>query len=321
MGGGSWTSKSWDTYASSHVTSKKSVKEVYTSRGMDPSLDPKGLTVRESRDSVDSPESTAIIVGADVTGSMDPVLNSLIRTALPVLTGEIYPATPPINPATGIAFPMVTNPHLMFLGIGDVEAGDRAPLQVTQFEADIRIAEQLTKIYLEGNGGSNNYESYALAWYLAGMHTSIDCFEKRKKKGYLFTIGDEEPTPYLRGCDIERVFGYKPQFDKITADDLLTLASRSYEVYHIMVEEGHHFRHSGDNVAAKWGNLLGQRAMRLSDISKLAEIITSAIYVNEGASREAVINRWDGSTGIVVARAITEGAITPVSSATGVVKF
>lgn len=35
------------------------------------------------------------------------------------------------------------------MGIGDCAANDRAPLQVTQFESDIRQAEALQKIWLE----------------------------------------------------------------------------------------------------------------------------------------------------------------------------
>ena len=37
----------------------------------------------------------------------------------------------------------VADPHMMIMGVGDAWC-DRAPLQVTQFEPDIRIAEQLT---------------------------------------------------------------------------------------------------------------------------------------------------------------------------------
>ena len=70
----------------------------------------------------------------------------------------------------------VSDPHILCMGIGDVLC-DQAPLQVTQFEADIRIAEQLEKLWLEKGGGGNSCESYNLPWYFAAMHTAIDCFE------------------------------------------------------------------------------------------------------------------------------------------------
>lgn len=294
MGSGRWTDKDWDVYASVHVRSKASVDDIYTSKSLAPELDPRGVNIRESCDSIDNPQSTALVVALDVTGSMGMVLDSMARDGLKTLATEVYNRKP------------ISDPHIMFMGIGDAEAGDRAPLQVTQFEADIRIAEQLTKIYLERGGGGNHYESYTLAWYFAAMHTRIDCFEKRNKKGLLFTIGDEMPTPYLRAVDIERVCGYRPQFDKIYAQELLTMVSRQYDVFHIMVEEGSYFRSNGDVVVNAWTKLLGQRAIRLSDHTKMSEVIVSALQVMGGEDARSVISSWDGSTGIVVAKAIQD---------------
>lgn len=308
MGGGRWSTDDWTTYSRTHVTSKATVDDIYTSRSLEKELDPKDVKIRESRDSADNPESTAIIVGLDVTGSMSSVLDVMARKGLKTLAEEIYNRKP------------IIDPHIMFMGIGDVEVGDRAPLQVTQFEADIRIAEQLTKIYLERGGGGNNYESYILAWYFAAMHTSIDCFEKRNKKGYLFTVGDEQPTPYLKGSDIEKVFGYNPQFNKILAQDLLTMVNRNYEVFHLMVEEGSHFRSYSNKVVNEWSELLGQRAIRLTDHTKMGEVIVSTIQYIEGEDKDKVISSWDGSTNLVVAKAI-DSLSNSINATNGVVRF
>ena len=290
MGGGRWSDSDWGSYASKHVTGK-STHEIYTSHKMDKLLDPKGVTLRESRDSELNPESNAIILAQDVTGSMSPVLHSIIEKGLHTLITEIYERKP------------VTDPHVMIMGIGDVEC-DSAPFQVTQFEADIRLAEQLTKLYLEQGGGGNNYESYTLAWYFAALKTSIDCFEKRGKKGYLFTIGDEEPTRILRSASIEQFLGEKPQTD-FSPEDLLAMVSRMYEVYHVMIEEGNHYSTYGKEVTNAWTKLLGQRAIHCSDHTKLAEIIVSAIQVHEGTDKAAVVSSWkDSKTAAVVKRAI-----------------
>ena len=53
----------------------------------------------------------------------------------------------------------VSDVQFMIMGIGDLYC-DEAPIQASQFESDIRIAEQLDKIYFEGGGGGNGYESY-----------------------------------------------------------------------------------------------------------------------------------------------------------------
>jgi hypothetical protein len=289
MGGGRFSADDWKGYSTSMGYDHKTKEEIFASK-MDKELDPKDVKVRESRDSDDNPASTAIIIAQDVTGSMGEISEIMAKKGVPLLLEEIYNRKP------------VTDPHVMCMAIGDVEY-DNAPLQVTQFEADIRISKQLEKFYLEGGGGGNSYESYALAWYFAAYHTEIDCFEKRGKKGYLFTIGDEEPTHMLSKEAIKEFIGDDLQED-VNMDDLLTLVSRKYEIFHIIVEQGSHFRHYPDKTSKAWANLIGQRALKLSDHSKLAEVIVSTIQVNEGMNADAVIASWDGSTSVVVANAV-----------------
>ena len=238
---------------------------------------------------------------------MSVVLDALARKGLPTLTSELYARCP------------VTDPHIMCMGIGDAEMGDRAPLQVTQFEADIRIAKQLEQIYLERGGGGNHYESYLLAHYFAAHKTKIDCFTKRGHKGYLFTIGDEEPTPYLRREDLKRVLGEAIEPERVSADDILTLASRQWEIFHVIVEEGSECHYNLNGVVDKWTRLLGQRALRLKDHTKLAEVVVSAIQINEGADASRVVDTWDGQTALVVGHAIRGLQKAGGSDASGIV--
>jgi hypothetical protein len=310
MGGGRWTDDDWKGYSSSHIDTKSSVsgsRGIYSSSSLKKELDPKGVRIRESCDSADNPHSSAVIICLDVTGSMGSVLEVMARKGLPTVATEIYNRKP------------VSDPHIMCMGVGDVEYDD-APLQVTQFEADIRIAEQLTQLYLEMGGGGNDHESYILPWYFAAMHTKIDCFEKRGKKGIIFTIGDECPTPYITASAIEKFIGDKPQFDKITAEELLTMVSRQYEVFHIMVAEGSYYRSYGDKVKKEWTKLLGQRAIVLTDHTKLGEVIISTLQALAGEDINKIVDSWDGSTKMVVKDAIKD--LTGLNVATdAVVKF
>lgn len=308
MGNGSWKTDDWDTYSTAHIRSAKTVDDIYKKRTIDLKFDPTGIALRESRDSVDNPNSNAIIVALDVTGSMDSVLDAMARTGLATLVTEIHARKP------------VSDPHIMFMGVGDVDAGDRAPLQVTQFEADIRIAEQLKDIYLERHGGGNDYESYNLPWYFAGMKTSIDCFEKRGKKGYLFTVGDEETPRGLSVAAIKRVLGDDIQAD-LTNEQILAIVSRMYHVYHVIVEQGSHYRNYGTRVDESWRKLLGQNVINLSDHTKMAEVIVSAIQLREGCEKDAIVSSWDGKTSAIVAHALKNaGAVATVGSA-GVMQF
>ena len=287
MGTARWDASTYRTYAADSVVGR-STDQIYTARRIDPDLDPKDISIRESRDSDENPESNAIIVGLDVTGSMGMVLDAMVR-GLGTLVEEIYDRKP------------VTDPHIMCVGIGDAEAGDAAPLQATQFEADLRIAEQLTKIYLERMGGGNNFESYILPWYFAATKTDIDCLEKRGKKGYLFTVGDERITPRLRRVDISRVMGEEsaPQQD-LLVEEVYQMVSEKYEVFHLMVAQGSYMSRMRDDVVRSWTDVLGQRALLLEDHTKLPEVLVSAIQINEGMDPDEVVASWSGDAATAV---------------------
>jgi hypothetical protein len=306
MGGASFDPGHFASFTKAKVTGK-TTSAVFTARGLKESLDPRKMKnmMRESCDDDVCPSSTALIAALDETGSMGFIPDYMVRTGFPKLFQEIYDRKP------------ITNPQLMFMGIGDAEC-DRVPMQMSQFESGMRLADQLTDIFLEGNGGGNNYEGYTFAWYMAAMHTKIDCFEKRGKKGYLFTIGDEEPTPVLYRKDIERVTGIRPQTD-FTAKQLLDMVSRMYHVFHVVVEEGSYARRARDQVLTKWRDLLGERTLCLADHTKLSEVMVSAIQVTEGTTVDTVVKSWSGDTSLVVAKAI--GGLTKSTGNGGLVRL
>lgn len=298
MGSSRWDPSAWDSYTTSTATLSRD--KIFTSHsGMKDTLNPKGVKIRESRDSVANPNSNALIVGIDVTGSMGMIAEALAREGLGVLFQEVLDRKP------------IVDPHLMFMAIGDASC-DTAPLQVSQFEADDRIIAQLTDIYLEGRGGGNNWESYNLPWYFAANHTSIDCFEKRGKKGYLFTVGDEFPAQDLTREQILRVTGDSLQTDRLSNEELLTMVSRMYHVFHVIVEEGSCARSHGSAVTDAWKKVLGQNVLNLSDYRKLSEVIVSAIQVVEGATADTVVKSWSKETALVVSKAI--GGLTATGS-------
>jgi len=287
MGYSRSTGTDWSTILNTTVRSKATVNDIYISRKMVNYLDPKGIT-REARDSATNPESTPVIVGLDVTGSMSRILDAMARVGLEKMAIEIYNRKP------------VSDPQLMCMGIGDAFC-DSSPLQVTQFESDIKLVEQLTKIYLEGGGGGNNSEGYILAWYFAAFHTKSDAWDKRGKKGYLFTIGDDGPTPEITKTQIQAIFGETPEFESITAEQLFKIASEKWEIFHICVEEGGTHRESD---IARWKNLLGERVIVLKDHKKMGEVITSALQAFTGTDKKAIVDSWDGTTAVVVKTAI-----------------
>lgn len=308
MGSGSFDSKAYMSYSNTirsasvgDIYKSKTASAVLSATGAAKHLNPLGVAVRESRDSADNPNSHAIIVGIDVTGSMGSLAETIAKHGLGTLFVEILKRKP------------VSDPHLMFMAIGDANS-DQVPLQVSQFEADNRIVDQLTDIYVEGNGGGNQSESYQLPWYFAALHTSIDCLEKRGKKGYLFTLGDEWVPPDLTREQIKKFIGDEVERDYTTAE-LLTMVSRMYHVFHLVVEQGSY----GSKPLASWKATLGERALLLSDHTKLAEVIVSTIQITEGANADEVADSWDGSTAVVVRKA-TSALVKGGGTAGGVVR-
>jgi len=296
MGGGTITPVDWDDFKSTATIDAKTGKakareEIFSRREINPHFDPKKIKVRESCDSPDNPNSTPIIVALDVTGSMHTIPDALVRDGLGTLTKEILDRKP------------VSDPHIMFMAVGDAYC-DEAPLQATQFEADIRIAEQLKELWLEGGGGGNRDESYHLPWYFAARKTAIDSFDKRGKKGYLFTLGDEGVPPSLTREHIESVFGDNVQ-DDIPTKDLLRMVEERYEVFHLVIKQGHNYRADPGYVEKCWKDLLGERVRFVSDYTKVPEVITSILEVMAGKPELDVAASWSGGTALVVKDAIS----------------
>jgi len=300
MGSGSWQASDWSSYSKTKSTQTRA--QVFSQSGVHKEMDPLGVITRESRDSDSHLESNAIIVALDVTASMGHIPETMVKDNLGVLVNEILDRKP------------VNDPQIMFMGVGDAYC-DRAPLQVGQFESDITMTHWLEKIYLEYGGGGNGGESYMLPWYFAGMHTSIDCFEKRKKKGYLFTIGDENFHPSLTKEQIKQFCGDDVERD-MTAQELLTLAERTFNVYHLMVTES---MSCTQPIQDNWRKLLGERAIKLDDHKCLSEVIVSILQVNSGMDVDDVIKTWTGDTSLVVANAIKD--IAKTKSSGGVVRL
>lgn len=289
MGHGSYASRDWYMLKSArNINQQSTVQDLYQSRSMKAHLNPYGVTYRESCDSLDNPASTAIIVGLDVTGSMGYLSEHIAKGALNRTMLEIYDKNP------------VTNPHIMFQAIGDSRS-DEAPLQTTQFEADIRIAEQLLDVYFEGRGGGNGGESYLLSWYFAAKHTKIDCYEKRHEKGFLFTIGDECCHRTLTPKEILRVFGDKDVKRECSAGELFDEASEKYEIFHIVMKAGaYNYQHSGKD----WRDLIGSRAIELDpdDLDILPEIFVSLMQYTRGLTRDQILTQWNGKAADVISR-------------------
>lgn len=278
MGSGRWDSSDYESYAKTTNYVSASREEVFASRNMPPSLDPRRIVMRESVDSVDNPNSTPIILALDVTGSMGEYAELIAKESLPQLMGAILEQLP------------VSDPHMMFMAVDDIHTYN-APnaLQVSQFEADIRIIEELRKIWLVGGGGGNNSESYDLPWYFAAKKTALDSVEKRGKKGYLFSFGDEEaPYESLTEAKLKQLFD--GEVEPMTPEQALELAKKKFNVFHIVIEQGSYCRQRGQRVRETWTKMMGSNVLFLEDFKNLTALVIATMQVAEGADLEQTIS-------------------------------
>lgn len=253
MGDGTWSSNAYNNYtkttfgvsADTFSTANYSTQEIFKSRRLDPALNPYKV-IRECCDSEEHPNSFPIILALDVTGSMGAAARKVAQK-LNTLMAELY------NDDS------VQDPEFCVIAIGDI-AYDDAPIQMTQFESDIRIAEQLDKVYFEAGGGGNGFESYSAAWYMGLYHTALDCW-KRGKKGLIITMGDECPNPYISGVGLGNTVGDKFQGD-VETKDLLEAVQEKFEIYHLSVDDedtSYDWYKRHYNIDSKWRDLLGER--------------------------------------------------------------
>jgi len=229
--------------------------DIFKQRAINNAMNPYGIKVRESRDSEEHPNSLAIMIALDLTGSMGSIPNFLVKDGLPDCMGRIIKGG-------------ILDPQILFIGVGDHEC-DQSPLQVGQFESDDELVDKwLTDVWLEGGGGSNYGESYLLAWYFAGFHTEIDCFEKRGEKGFLFTIGDEPCLKELPQSALKKIMG-EGQYQNFSHFELLDKAKEKYNVFHIHVNSGR-----GKD---EWKQLIGDNLIVVKNHKEVSKVIAEKI--------------------------------------------
>ncbi len=222
MGSGTWSPNTYQQRIQ-QIQNKGQDAFAYsqTAANIHPSLNPHGLEVRESRDSAEHPDSNAIIVGLDVSGSMGKVVRG-IHSNLPQLfklvLGRNY----------------IPHPQIMFTAFSNARC-DVVPLQVAQFESDNRLDQHLENMIVSGGlvGGCDEQESSELIIYTAAKHTSFDAWEKRKRKGYIFLITDEPAYMSVKHEEVNRIFGSHLRAD-IPLEQLIKEAREKFHIFNII---------------------------------------------------------------------------------------
>ena len=283
MGGGYWKRDDFARYcarnsrtvrADGHVDTSgmRGAQDMYKAKELDPDLNPYKVT-RECCDNEEHPATVPVILALDVTGSMG---GACLRTAATV------------NVIMQDILAKYDDVEFMVMGIGDL-AYDRAPVQISQFESDIRIAEHLDKIWIERGGGGNRFESYTAAWYMGLYHTRLDCW-KRGKKGIIITMGDEGMNPYLPARRLAQITGDQIHED-VDTRKLYAKALEKFDIYHIAIDDREDCYHIyRDAIKHSFGKLLKDHLL-ISTLDMLPQTILQCLEKSMACHKQADVQQ------------------------------
>ena len=251
-----------------------SASDVFKSGSCDPKMNPLGVKFRESRDSAKHPNSIGIVFALDVSGSMGEIPKQLATKTLPTFMDSVLTVLP--------------DPQVCFIAFGNAYS-DRSPLQVGQFESEAHLMDQwLSRMHLEGGGGALG-ESYDLAMYFASRHMAMDCWEKRKKKGYFFMTGDEVAFFSMLPSAVKGTIGDDLEKEIRMHETILEL-QKTFHVFFLIPDAQ---RAATDKCGEGWDGFLHERCIVLQTSEDTAVACALIVALQEGAVKSKdEIARW-----------------------------
>lgn len=274
MGAGIYSTSASEsrTISRAHIPTQ----QVFTSRGCHAAMDPRGLNFRESCDSAEHPASVAVAFFLDVTRSMDVIPAGLAQRTLPHFAKMILPVLP--------------DAQILFGAVGDAEDGDKAPLQIGQWESSDELVDQwLTRIYLEGGGGPNGEESYDLALLFAARMAQIDCWKKRGEKGYLFLTGDERPRDRVNSAIVNRAFGREVLDRDVPLGQIVQEAVEKFHMFFLIPD-----LRRAEECETAWRKYFGDNVIVMEHSEDTALVAATLIAITQGRSfpELSVFKKW-----------------------------
>lgn len=261
---------------------------IFKQRECHPLMNPKGVRVRESRDSAEHPESLGVVFALDVTGSMGEIPVLLATRELPKFMKVLTSCS-------------VRDAQVLFMAVGDATC-DRAPLQIGQFETTAELMDQwLTRTFLEGGGGGSNEESYELGLYFLAQHTEMDCYVKRGRRGYLFMTGDENPYPVLSRHIVDSVIGDRLD-DDLKVAEIVAELQKTFVPFFLIPDQTRRAR-----CEKAWRALLGDHVLCMESPEDVCHVSAGAMLLFERIVHDA------GSLEETLERSgIAKGRLAPV---------
>lgn len=294
MGGGSWSAATYRAVSGakmasgtsfSYGTTAKATGRYEAHESLDPSkLNAAGQNVRESRDSAEHPNSKAMVIGFDQTGSMGSIPGAMQASLKTVFQLTLDKG--------------VEDVQIAIAAYGDAANNEYVPLQVSQFESDNRIDDCLDNLFLEGNGGGNGGETSNLLFYYLAYHTELDSLDKRGEKGKVYLIADERQVP-ITAEHVKKYIGDAEPLGPLGFEAIADAVTQKYDVTILLI----------NNSSAKWqrseefySNLFGpDNVVIIQDIKAIPEMIAGLFAYDMGRSVDDITADLTASVGKEIA--------------------
>eukprot|EP01126_Amoeba_proteus_P043780 TRINITY_DN4827_c0_g2_i3.p1 TRINITY_DN4827_c0_g2~~TRINITY_DN4827_c0_g2_i3.p1 ORF type:complete len:334 (-),score=85.59 TRINITY_DN4827_c0_g2_i3:94-1095(-) len=164
----------------------------------------------------------------------------------------------------------ITDPSISFSGVGDANT-DKAPLQVTNFEVGTALDNQIEKIWLEGAGGGQTYETYELCAYFYARK----CKLTNPVTPFFFFMGDEGFYKNVKKDHVQKVIG-----DPLPEDtDSFLIFRELRKKFHVFFIHKPYFDPDVDEKRlARWRDAVGpDRILEMREPKAIVDIMLGAI--------------------------------------------
>ncbi len=258
-GGGSFYDR--DTTSRNQRTSSGTTTSSEEALGRNTRVHPTMLTKdRRIRTSARNP----VCIIADVTGSMGN-LPKIFWDKAPMIVGQTKERGYLPDPAFCVA------------AVGDV-VHDRGPIQVAEFCQPREMDTWLERMWLEGNGGGNDRESYeTMAWYFAHC-----CDLPEECTPFLIILGDEGFYDEISGTNLNALFGSEKknvESNRVFRD----LKARFHgNVFHI---HRRYNREAEERIVRQWQSALGKNNVLFLGTDRAVADVTLGIFALMTGSR------------------------------------
>ncbi len=250
-----------DVITSSHAFSEESQKIICGNIQGHSSLNPK----RWEDEPLINTHKNPIVFALDDTGSMGD-WTKVVYDKLPMFYGQI------------MIQKYLDDPSISFAAIGD-HTCCTAPLQVSEFGAGVELDQMISKLYMEGNGGGNEHESYELAAYFYLNNVKLGVCEYP----FFFITGDEGHFDKL-SPDTVKTWLNLPCNDTVDSKDLFRLLMKKYNVFHI--KKPYISKNYEMKIRSQWESTLGaERVFVFNEPKAVIDIVLGLIAITSKARK------------------------------------